>query len=73
MFVGAIVFYTVCDPNCIVVIRCRYGCCELHIVASFLAGIAAQEIIKIVTKQYIPMSNTLVYNGIRGTTSVYEL
>ncbi|XP_065843401.1 NEDD8-activating enzyme E1 regulatory subunit-like [Oscarella lobularis] len=52
---------------------CRYGGCELHAVAAFLGGVAAQEVIKIVTHQFVPFNNTFVYNAIRGTSLTIEL
>ncbi|ORX93799.1 NEDD8-activating enzyme E1 regulatory subunit [Basidiobolus meristosporus CBS 931.73] len=52
---------------------CRTGLAELPSIAALLGGIVSQEVIKLVTKQYIPLNNTLVYNGINATTSTYEL
>ncbi|KAL9273000.1 NEDD8-activating enzyme E1 regulatory subunit AXR1-like protein, partial [Drosera capensis] len=43
---------------------CRYGAAELHAVAAFIGGIASQEIIKLITKQFIPMRGTFIFNGI---------
>lgn len=43
---------------------CRYGAAELHAVSAFIGGIASQEIIKLLTKQFIPMSGTFIFNGI---------
>ena len=42
---------------------CRYGGCELHSVAAFLGGVAAQEVIKLITHQYVPLNNTLIYHA----------
>ena len=42
---------------------CRYGGHELHSVAAFLGGVAAQEVIKLITHQYVPVNNTLIYNA----------
>ncbi|KAF7491688.1 Nedd8-activating enzyme E1 regulatory subunit [Sarcoptes scabiei] len=52
---------------------CRYGGCELHSVSAFLGGCAAQEAIKIITSQYVPIDNTFVYNGLSGTTFTYKI
>jgi NEDD8-activating enzyme E1 regulatory subunit len=52
---------------------CRYGNSELHSVAAFLGGCAAQESIKILTSQFIPINNTIVYNAVNQSTSTYEL
>lgn len=43
---------------------CRFGAAELHVVAAFIGGIASQEVIKLITKQFIPMTGTFVFNGI---------
>ena len=53
--------------------RCRYGGAELHTVAAFLGGIASQEIIKIITEQYVPLNNTLVLNGVTSTVATLTL
>lgn len=52
---------------------CRYGGSELHAVASFLGGAAAQEVIKLITHQYVPFDNTLVFDGNNGQGSVFCL
>ncbi|KAL3652636.1 NEDD8-activating enzyme E1 regulatory subunit axr1 [Castilleja foliolosa] len=43
---------------------CRYGASELHAVAAFIGGIASQEVIKLITRQFVPMSGTFIFNGI---------
>ncbi|XP_030386189.1 nedd8-activating enzyme E1 regulatory subunit [Scaptodrosophila lebanonensis] len=48
---------------------CRFGGAELHAVSAFIGGCAAQEVIKILTKQYKPIDNTFIYNAI-STESV---
>ena len=52
---------------------CRFGAGELHCVAAIIAGMAAQEAIKLLTKQFVPQSGTLVYNAMGSTTSVFCL
>lgn len=52
---------------------CRYGASELHSIAAFIGGCCAQEAIKLITHQYIPINNTLVYNGIDQSTNVFEI
>lgn len=42
---------------------CCYGASEIHSVAAYLSGIAAQEIIKIITRQYVPLNGMLIYNA----------
>ncbi|VVB07414.1 unnamed protein product [Arabis nemorensis] len=43
---------------------CRFGAAELHVVAAFIGGIASQELIKLITKQFVPMLGTFIFNGI---------
>ena len=45
----------------------RCGGSELHTVASMMGGIGAQEIIKIVTQQYVPCARTLIYDAVKST------
>ncbi|XP_071957729.1 NEDD8-activating enzyme E1 regulatory subunit-like [Antedon mediterranea] len=52
---------------------CRYGACELHSVASFMGGVAAQEVIKIVTNQFVPFNNTYLYNAMTTTSATFQL
>jgi len=52
---------------------CRYGAAELHNVAAFLGGVVSQEAIKVLTHQWVPLNNTLIYNGMNSTTSVLSL
>ncbi|KAK4165168.1 putative NEDD8-activating enzyme E1 regulatory subunit [Cladorrhinum sp. PSN259] len=46
---------------------------ELHNVAALAGGMVAQELIKIVTKQYIPIDNTCVFDGVNSRTQVLRL
>merc|ERR1712224_950040 len=39
----------------------HYGGSELHTISSILGGIAAQEAVKLVTKQFIPLMNTYIH------------
>ncbi|XP_028665555.1 NEDD8-activating enzyme E1 regulatory subunit [Erpetoichthys calabaricus] len=52
---------------------CRYGSAEPHTVAAYLGGAAAQEVIKIITHQFVPFNNTFVYNAMTQTSAVYRL
>lgn len=51
----------------------RYGASELHLVAAIMGGMAAQEAIKLITAQFIPIQGTLLYNGMTGTSIVLDL
>ena len=46
---------------------------ELHNVSSITGGMVAQEAIKVITKQYVPVDNTCVFDGVRGKTWVGKL
>ncbi|XP_068117926.1 NEDD8-activating enzyme E1 regulatory subunit [Hyperolius riggenbachi] len=52
---------------------CRYGAAEPHTVASFLGGAAAQEAIKIITKQFVIFNNTFIYNAMQQTSATFQL
>ena len=47
---------------------CRFGGAELHSVAAFMGGVAAQEVIKLITKQFVPVNNTYVYNAMKQSS-----
>lgn len=46
---------------------CRTRGVKLHNIAAIIGAIAAQEVIKVVTKQYVTMEGVLVYDGINGS------
>jgi amyloid beta precursor protein binding protein 1 len=50
----------------------RYADSKIHTVAAFLGGVASQEIIKLLIKQYSILNCTLIYDGIHGRCNVYE-
>ncbi|CAG9533545.1 unnamed protein product [Cercopithifilaria johnstoni] len=52
---------------------CRYGASELHVIASLIGGITAQEVIKLITHQYISLDNTLVFDGHTQRAQTYRL
>lgn len=52
---------------------CRFGAAELHCVAAVVGGIAAQEAIKLLTAQFVPLRGSLVYNAMAGTSAVFEI
>jgi len=52
---------------------CRFGSSELPSVAAFIGGCAAQESIKLITGQYVPIENVLIYNAMSSTTSSFKL
>ena len=52
---------------------CRYGGAELHVTSAFMGGCIAQETIKIITHQYVPVDDSLVYNAMTATTRAFKL
>jgi len=52
---------------------CRYGGAELHSVAAFLGGAAAHECIKLLTGQFVPMDNLVMYNAVTGNVSSFKV
>ncbi|XP_014097757.1 nedd8-activating enzyme E1 regulatory subunit [Bactrocera oleae] len=52
---------------------CRYGGSEIHSISAFIGGCVAQEVIKIVTKQFKPIDNTFLYNAITSETTTFKL
>ncbi|KAG8642292.1 hypothetical protein MANES_12G066600v8 [Manihot esculenta] len=52
---------------------CRFGASELHAVAAFIGGIASQEVIKLITRQFVPISGTFIFNGIDHKSQLLAL
>ena len=46
---------------------------ELHNIAALTGGMVAQEVIKVTTKQYVPVDNTCVFDGIASKTAVFNI
>ena len=46
---------------------------ELHNIAALTGGMVAQEAIKIITKQYVPVDNICVFDGIGSRTGVFSI
>ncbi|KAK9427337.1 hypothetical protein V1505DRAFT_404589 [Lipomyces doorenjongii] len=51
----------------------RAGNGELHNISSLLGGFGAQEVVKLITRQYVPMKNTVLFDGIQSKSDVWEL
>lgn len=51
----------------------RGACSDTPATAALLGGLVAQEIIKILTVQYLPLDNTCVYDGIVQALSTFRL
>lgn len=52
---------------------CRYGGAEFHSVSAYLGGVAAQEVIKLITYQYVPFSNVHIYNATTSSSLTFQL
>lgn len=50
----------------------RVGGGELHNISSVVGGMVAQESIKLLTRQYVPVDGTCVFDGIRSKTAVFK-
>ncbi|KAI4198024.1 MAG: hypothetical protein LQ350_005535 [Teloschistes chrysophthalmus] len=46
---------------------------ELHNISALTGGMVAQEVIKVVTKQYVPVDNTCVFDGIKSASGVFRV
>ncbi|KAL8854371.1 MAG: hypothetical protein Q9221_000858 [Calogaya cf. arnoldii] len=46
---------------------------ELHNISALTGGMVAQEVIKVLTKQYIPIDNTCVFDGIVSKSAVFRV
>jgi amyloid beta precursor protein binding protein 1 len=51
----------------------RAGGGELHNIASLTGGLVSQEVIKVITEQYIPVDNTCVFDGVKSKTGVLRI
>ncbi len=43
---------------------------ELHNISALTGGMVAQEMIKIITKQYVPIDNTCIFDGISSQSQI---
>lgn len=51
----------------------RGGGGDLPNTAAFLGGLASQEIIKVITNQYIPIDNYCIIDLVKSTTTVIKV
>lgn len=51
----------------------RAGGGELHNIAALTGGMVSQEVIKVITEQYVPVDNTCVFDGVRSKSSVFRV
>lgn len=55
------------------VVSVRLGATEIHNTAAFLGGVGAQVALKVILRQFIPVNNTVVYDGIFARQKALEL
>uniref|UniRef100_A0A8C4N706 NEDD8-activating enzyme E1 regulatory subunit n=1 Tax=Eptatretus burgeri TaxID=7764 RepID=A0A8C4N706_EPTBU len=60
-------------PQNMLVEFCRCAVSELHPVAAFVGGAGAQEVIKLLTKQFVPIDNTVLYNAVTQSAVTVRL
>ena len=51
----------------------RAGASEPHITAAFMGGIVAQIALKLLLRQYVPLNNTFIWNGVFASSNTYNL
>ncbi|PGH08097.1 hypothetical protein AJ79_06097 [Helicocarpus griseus UAMH5409] len=51
----------------------RAGAGELHNISSLAGGLVAQEALKVLTRQYVPLDNTCVFDGIGSRAEMFRL
>lgn len=49
----------------------RYAGVEIHCVAAFIGGVAAQEVIKVITGQFVPVDNCTIFNMANMTSVTF--
>lgn len=52
---------------------CRAAGPTMHTVAAIIGGIAAQEALKTILQQFVPLDGVLVYNGIHACSAVFRV
>ncbi|KAF2473966.1 uncharacterized protein BDR25DRAFT_257025 [Lindgomyces ingoldianus] len=51
----------------------RAGGAELHNIATLTGGLVSQEVIKVMTEQYVPVDNTCIFDGVKSKTGVFRV
>ncbi|PYH96638.1 putative ubiquitin-like activating enzyme [Aspergillus ellipticus CBS 707.79] len=46
---------------------------ELHNISALSGGLVAQEALKVITRQYGPLDNTCIFDGVRSGSEMYKL
>ncbi|CAI6332513.1 unnamed protein product [Periconia digitata] len=51
----------------------RAGGAELHNISAVTGGTVSQEIIKVITEQYVPVDNTCIFDGVKSKMAVFRV
>ncbi|KAF2032706.1 NEDD8-activating enzyme E1 regulatory subunit [Setomelanomma holmii] len=51
----------------------RAGGAELHNIGALTGGMVSQEVIKVITEQYVPVDNTCIFDGIKSKSMVIKV
>ena len=51
----------------------RAGGAELHNISALTGGMVAQEVIKVVTRQYVPVEGVCVFDGVVSRVGVFDV
>jgi amyloid beta precursor protein binding protein 1 len=51
----------------------RSGASEPHVTAAFLGGLASQLSLKLLLKQFVPLNNTVLWNGLIASTTTFQM
>ncbi|OJJ44952.1 hypothetical protein ASPZODRAFT_17864 [Penicilliopsis zonata CBS 506.65] len=46
---------------------------ELHNISSLTGGLVAQEALKVLTRQYVPLDNTCIFDGVKSRSEMHRL
>ena len=61
------------EEHLTIVSSVRAGGAELHNIAALTGGLVSQEVIKVITEQYIPVDNTCIFDGVKSKTAVIRV
>ncbi|KAF2265798.1 hypothetical protein CC78DRAFT_559682 [Lojkania enalia] len=51
----------------------RAGGAELHNISALTGGLVSQEVIKVITEQYVPVDNTCIFDGVKSRSAVIRV
>jgi len=50
----------------------RFGASEIHNIAAHIGGIGSQIVLKTLIQQYVPLDNTMIFNGTHGSGANFK-